>query len=398
MHKSKPKILVVLSRFPFPIDKGDKLRAYFQIKELSTRFEIHLLTVSDVPVLESEKHELSKYCKSVEIINLSRSQVVWSLIRGVFSKLPFQSHYFRSLKMRRRIASVIEDEDIQICYVQLLRMHLNIPMNSSCKYYMDYMDAFSLGMEKRLLKTKFPFNLIVQSEVSRLKYLESIIAYYYHGCSIISKRDAEAIEDFLPYKIDVVPNGIDESYFLDSGVEKEYELVFVGNMGYYPNIRAAKFIVEEILPLVHSLKPGVNLTLVGTNPAEDVLALEGKYVNVTGRVDSVLDYLHKSKIFVAPMFAGQGMQNKLLEAMAAKVPVVTTPHAAEAFQNSNHSGISACYTPEEFAQRIVFLLENEEEAKVQSLKAQEYVRKHYLWSENCKVLTNRFQELIESNE
>ena len=96
MHSSKTykKLVVITSRFPFPLEKGDKLRAYHQIKYLSQFFEIHLISTSDVPIKEEYKQELAPYCKSIQVFQMSILQRIGGLFLKFFQNKPFQVGYF----------------------------------------------------------------------------------------------------------------------------------------------------------------------------------------------------------------------------------------------------------------------------------------------------------------
>lgn len=376
------------------MDKGDKLRAYYQIRELSKKFDVHLLCVADELVAESSVKELKKFCSDVEFFSLSKIRTTFSLFLALFSKLPFQTHYFYSEKLKDRISKLIDEGNVELVYVQLIRSMLNIPFGKNTKYYLDYMDAFSLGMSKREKRTKLPFKIIVTLEKKRLEIIERAIAYHFHGASIITGQDAQALEGHVPSVIDIVPNGIDEAFsHNEEAVKKDIELVFVGNMGYYPNVVASKVIVEEILP---ALDKNIKTYLVGTNPTSDVLKLQKDNVIVTGRVEEVQPYLDRSKIFVAPMYTGQGMQNKILEAMSMGLPVLTTPLAAEAFKELSSSGITVCETVSDFSQTINSLLSDDELRNELGRKSVKYIENYYRWDTATSTLLNKFQELIES--
>lgn len=392
--EKKSKILVVLTRFPYPTDKGDKLRAYYQIRELSKKFDIHLLCVADEQVTSSGLDELKKFCSNVEFFHLSKIRTLFSLFTALFSRLPFQTHYFYHKKLKTRIAQLIDTEDVSLVYVQLVRSMLNIPFGKNTKYYLDYMDAFSLGMSKREKRTNYPFKLIVKLEKKRLETIEQAIAYHFHGTSIITKQDAKALEGHVPSVIDIVPNGIDNAFSRDeNAIKKDIDVVFVGNMGYYPNIVASKVIVEEILP---NLSAQIKTYLVGTNPSAEVLKLQQENVTVTGRVEEVQPYLDRSKIFVAPMYTGQGMQNKILEAMSMGLPVLTTPLAAEAFKELKNSGITVCEAVEEFTKTIESLLEDDELREELGRKSVKYIENYYRWDTATATLVKKFEKLIES--
>ena len=108
-----PKLVVVLSRFPYPLEKGDKLRSYYQIKELSKRFSIHLITLSDTSVDGKSIRELEKYCVSVTVYHLSRLSVLFNSFIALLGKHPIQVgyfyNYFIALKIKKQLQELRPD-------------------------------------------------------------------------------------------------------------------------------------------------------------------------------------------------------------------------------------------------------------------------------------------------
>ena len=148
-------------------------------------------------------------------------------------------------------------------------------------------------------------------------------------------------------------------------------------MAYAPNVDAAEFIVNQILPKLLPKFPQLRLVLCGANPAKRVQALQGPHVIVTGWVDSMAEYYAQSKVFMAPMRLGTGLQNKLLEAMATQLPCVTSPLAAKPLKNADYQkDILVCETPEEYVSIISRLLTDCEFYDEVSQQSYQFVRTH----------------------
>jgi len=174
----------------------------------------------------------------------------------------------------------------------------------------------------------------------------------------------------------------------------EYDLVFIGNMGYPPNVNAAEYLAKEILPLVHKTKPGVTLTLAGATPHPNVLSLKSKYVEVTGFVENIREAYAKAKIFIAPMRIGTGLQNKLLEAMAVKIPSITSSLANSALEAINGEQILVGNTTEEFAAHIIKLLDDERLAEQIAENGYQFVHAKYNW----ESATKKLEDLMMGNK
>ncbi len=390
------KILMALSRFPFPIEKGDKLRAYYQLRELSRNNEVYVVCLTDKMPSEEALYEVKKHCKHLEIIRLSFFNRMLKLLHALFSSAPFQVHYFESSKMKNTLAYLISTNNIDICYVQLLRLFNNIPFELPTKYYLDYMDALSEGMQKRIHYSKWYEKKIVGIEAKRLRLFEEKIAPYFDGHSMISESDTDTFSSKLKEKLDIIPNGVSEEYFVTkiSSIQKEYDIIFTGNMGYHPNIQACKYLIQEILPILKSKGVRVKICLAGIAPSPEVIALKNDDVLVTGYVKDMKEYLIRSKIFVAPLFSGSGLQNKLLEAMAAGLPVITTSLTNKALKAKDKKEIIICNESLKFAEQIIFLLNHPTEAGEIARLGRLFVRENYNWRACNTLLEKSFNNIV----
>lgn len=387
------KILFALSRFPYPTDKGDKLRAFHQIRMLSKAHEVYLVCLTREKVSQKELDVVHQLCKEIKVVHLSRSSVLSNMISGtMMGNEPVQTHYFRSEEMKQAIEEMVLRVRIDVCFVQLLRLIFNIPFHLPCSYYLDYMDAFSAGMAKRISVSRWYEKPFVQLEQERLYWYEKDVKDRFDGYSIITQQDADLLN--IP-DIDVVPNGVDESFFQIEDVPKKYDLIFTGNMGYHPNIQAAKYLVREIKPLLEKKGYRLKICIAGKRPAAEVRALASEDVEVTGFVEDIRTYLWQSKLFAAPLFTGSGLQNKLLEAMAARIPVITTELANAALGAKDGKEVSIGHDAESFATNIAQLMDDTALRQSVGVQGCDYVKQHYDWKACTDILVKRFQELID---
>jgi glycosyltransferase involved in cell wall biosynthesis len=225
---------------------------------------------------------------------------------------------------------------------------------------------------------------LFQAEGKRLSAYENrIFDYFNHHC-IISEQDRNLINHPSKDKIVVIENGIDRRFFEILDVEQKYDLVFTGNMNYPPNIECAEYLVNEILPL---LPASTTVLLSGASPHQRIhqLASENK-VKVTGWVDDIRISYASAKIFVAPLFIGTGLQNKLLEAMAMGLPAVTTPLANNALNAEASKEIMLAENAQGFADQIKLLLDNNAAASQMGQAGKRFVEANYSWSESIDKL------------
>ena len=144
------KLLFLTSRFPYPTNKGDKLRAYYQIKEISKQNEIHLVSLTDVHIKKNEVEHLEKYCKSITILYLPLWRRLLNLTRAFFNNKPFQVNYFYTYSFQNKINKLIEEKKPDHIFCQLIRTALYMKDQHHIPSTLDYMDALSKGIERRI--------------------------------------------------------------------------------------------------------------------------------------------------------------------------------------------------------------------------------------------------------
>ena len=372
------KIFVLLSRFPYPLEKGDKLRAFHQIRHLSENHEIHLCALNDIRIKPEHRNALDPYCKSVHVIDLPKTTIAINILKAFLNGKPLQVGYFYNPAAFRKVNRLIDEIEPDHLFCQLIRVteyvkHRDIPKT------LDYQDVFSKGADRRSKTAKAYLRPVLRSEYWRLKKYEHDIFEYFNNKTIISKPDRDLIPHPDREKIEIVINGVDTDFFSPLETGKEYDLVFTGNMGYPPNVNAANFLVKEILPLVRKKLPDVRLMLAGATPHPSVQALAGKQVKVTGWVDDIRECYAKAKVFIAPMRIGTGLQNKLLEAMSMKIPSITTELANSALKARHGEEIMVGRSAEELADHIISLLTQPELANKIATMGHAFVHDNYNW-------------------
>jgi polysaccharide biosynthesis protein PslH len=387
----RSKILYITSRFPFPLDKGDKLRAYHQIKYLSANYDILLLATDEYDISEKQKKALSNYCSEIHFFKISWIEKFWNTFLALIKFQPLQSGYFYSSKANKKIQSIFLENEIKISFFQLLRTakYQNIATNKSIAV-LDYMDALSVGMQRRLTEEKNLFlKPIIQLEAFLLKKYEKSIFENFSKHLIISEQDKKLMSHLSEKEIFVCSNGIDTEYFDSSKMilKKEYDLLFLGNMSYAPNIVAAQYLVNEILP---TLPKNTKVLIAGSSPVAAVRKLESQQVKVSGWLEDIREAYSKSKIFVAPMKTGTGLQNKLLEAMSMQLPCVSSTLCNNALNAKNETEILIADQLEDYTQKITHLLQNPNKQIEMGTQGRAFVEKHYSWAKNVGDLEDCF--------
>lgn len=386
------KIMLVLSRLPYPLEKGDKLRAYYQLKELSKIHEVILVCFHFGKIEQVYLDELKKYCTEIYIIKLNKVLTFFNLTKALIDSKPFQVHYFYQKRAFKKFRQIIEQTMPAHIYGQLIRTAEYLKPFSIIPTTFDYMDSFSLGMDRRISISSTIFKAIYKEEAKRLKIYEREVFSYFRNKTIISEQDKQAIHHPEKYAIQIVPNGVDFDFFTPVPKNKTHDFLFTGNMQYPPNVQCAIFLVKEVMPLIWKTKPNAKLMICGAEPVPAVKQLQSSRVTVTGWVDDIRDAYNSCEIFIAPMQIGSGLQNKLLEALAMNLPCITSSLANNALGASPESDILVGDTPEEIAQHAIYLLENENAKNEFRNNGFHYVKSYFSWQAHCQKLI----DLIES--
>ena len=189
---------------------------------------------------------------------------------------------------------------------------------------LDYMDSLSKGMERRIKISNIFMKPFVIMEFQRLKRFENLAFEFFNKHIIISENDRKEIAHNKKDTIEIIGNGIDTNYFQKIDTEIKYDIVFIGNLSYLPNIEAANFIAKEVLPKLLEKLQSIKVLIAGSNPSKKVVKLANKNIEVQGWVEDIRKTYSSGKIFFAPMTIGSGLQNKLLEAMSSSIPCITS--------------------------------------------------------------------------
>jgi sugar transferase (PEP-CTERM/EpsH1 system associated) len=390
------KIAVLLSRVPYPLEKGDKLRAYHQIVGLSRRHEIYLIALCDSSSHPEATVQLQPFCKELHILKISRWSKFWNVCRFFFKGLPFQCGFFYRKKAQRQIDRILARVQPDVLYGQMVRVAEYIKGKDIPKV-IDYQDVLSKGMHRRYEQASWWLKPFFKAEFRRLQCYEKKILPLFDRRTIITAVDRDLIPNPAELPIEVVPNGVDFEHYSYQGEAKIYDLIFTGNMNYPPNINAAEYIVNQLLPLLKKHFPQLTTVICGASPSPRVAALARADVIVTGWVDNIAEYYAKSRIFLAPMQLGTGLQNKLLEAMSMQLPCITSPLAGKPLMHSNNTNNNfiVCNSKTDYIEAITLLLTNPEKYREIANNGYRFVRAHYEWKASNELLLRILEETHE---
>ena len=394
------KITIVAQRFPYPLDRGDRLTIYHLIKHLSVRHEVSLITFTEPYHEPSWNDELAPYCARIATIPMRKWRCYANCMLGLFSKSPLQVHYNYDPAMAALVKQVVEQTEPDLLYAHYIRMGQYV------EPYRHYPRVLAMQLSMTLNYERLAENAatwihkaIYNIEHRKLRRFEADFARKFDQVMLISPRDLKAVAADPPLtNVFFNPHGVDFDYFApDPAITKEANtLAFSGNMRYMPNVDAAVYFCKKILPLIREKVPSVKLYILGTRPTPEVVALANDpAVIVTGRVDDLREYMNRAEVAVVPMRIVAGLLNKVLEGLAMALPIVATPQANEGIKAVDGTHIVVADTPQQFAMQVVDLLKNPDRRNELGAAGREFIRQKWSWEAHLNELEQTFVELAE---
>jgi len=400
------KILIVTPSFPYPPDTGGTIRIYNLIKNLAKENEIQLISLAGGKINEDAVSELKKYCTNVHLAHMTGRMKLLQIpkVIGRFMKgQPFMLKYAESDELNGLLRNITNECNIDIIQFEHSFMANNVSQlcgnlkarkvlmfhNIACaQYYRVYKVEKSIFKKIRHLLEWVPmFNW------------EPKIAEYFDKSVVVSDIDKNLLQFLNPMlDISVIPNGVDAKSIIPFPLGgRGKSLLFVGSMDYEPNEDAVRYFCKDVFPLLKKDIPEIKLTVVGKNPPTDLQKLsENPDIIITGHVDDILPFYQKAVLSVVPLRSGGGTRLKILEAMATGTPIVSTAIGCEGLDVVDNKNIMIANTPEEFANKIIHLVSNEDAWNKVALEGRKLVEEMYDWELIACSLQDVYKRLVHS--
>jgi glycosyltransferase involved in cell wall biosynthesis len=396
------KILMLSSTFPYPPTRGGtQVRTFNLLKYLSERHAIALITQSSEDVTDAEVEELREWVE--ELVVFPQPQVL-DAETGILGKVqrfstflqqgtpPSVLHHY-STEIQQWVDEAVEagqfevitcEHSVNEIYVRPeWRQQLRTVVNIHSSVYGTCRNHLETGTSENMLRDQLNLPLLRRYEEQYCSKFTDIV--------VTTAEDRRQIAAFNPEaQISVIPNGVDFTLYPKRTSDPGgHQLVFVGAMDTLPNIDAVRFFSLDVFPEILQRYPDAQLKLVGTKPIQSVLELgERPGITVTGRVPSVVEYLHQATVCVVPLRTGFGIKNKTLEAMAAGVPVVGSDRGLEGLAvDGGDVPLRALRAnePAEYVYAVTRLFEDRQLRKKLSENGRSLIENKYTWERAGKL-------------
>ena len=387
------RLLYLTPRFPNPSLKGDQLVAYHRLRALGRRHEIALVSLVESDEELSRVDDVRECCASVDIVRLPRYRAIARVAVGALvSKAPLQILYYRSAELERRVRELVQTQSFDVAHAFMLRMapYLRLVPAPSV---LDAMDSMQLRMQRNVAVEHSLRRWLFRAELRRVTPYEREIGPATDTVIVLSERDAE----FFPGATTAaIGNGVEtEAFAPDPRLREPDTIVFSGIMSYPPNVHAARWFAEHCFPAVRAAVPGARLLLAGASPPAELRELDGRDgITVTGFVESMPATLNRASVAVAPMLSGAGMQNKVLEAMACGLAVVTTPLGLGSIRAEPGHDLVVAEGAEAFAAAVVELLGDPDRTRELGERARACVIERHSWEQAASDVEAIYERIL----
>ncbi|MFV2072224.1 MAG: glycosyltransferase [Thermoanaerobaculales bacterium] len=365
------RVLLTASRFPLPPWRGNQARTLEWLNALSGDGH-QVLLLCPRPDRRGALHEIT-----VEVRHYQPS-VGSGVARALAGRRPIQEGLYEGAGARRVVADAVREWNPDLAVVQMVRCGWAADVVTSSApsppVLFDAIDAMGLHFERASSSMPWPLRAVYRIEAARCRRRERFLVEGARITAAVAGRDLDALG--VPHRrgrvIPVAGREPASVADLDGGPT----VLLSGNLGYRPTVRGALWFARRVWPELLRRVPGARWVLAGARPAGAVRRLaEMPGVEVHADVADLAPFLLAARVAIAPMSSGSGVPMKVLEAMAAGVPVVADPWAAAGLEEP--AAVAAAERPEEWVDELALLLEKRDAARLAAQRGHDLWRRIY---------------------
>lgn len=380
------RILALTSRVPWPPREGHQLRSCHVLDALASQHQVHLLSClrqdDDPDAPSALRAKLAGFETFPIPAERSRAALAGALARGIATRTPFVVAKYHIAAMQRRIAGLagrydLIHVDMLPLISQLTGVDTRVPIVLNAHNVEHALLAARTKVEARLAARAF-----LRTQVPKLRAFEQAACARASAILACSEDDAIQLRQLAPdTPVHVIPNGVDldRNRPDDSVAVKPAQLVFVGQMGWFPNRDGIEWFFAEIMPRILEQRRDARLVVVGKTGGLKVPDALRDHVELAGFVDDVRRPVLEATVYVVPLRAGSGTRLKVLEAMALGKAIVTTRTGSEGIELTPGRDALFADDPVEFARAVVQLLERPNEVARLGAAARAVAENRYGW-------------------
>lgn len=394
------KVLVLTSKFIWPLNDGGVIRDFNLLRETAKRHEVYLLSFLINQTDRDYFSALKPYCKKIIGVDLRRPKwlALKNAVLGTIGSRPFILREYFQGDMAETIEKVITEENIDVIHAHFLHMGQYITKKKLASLVYDphnlehiLWKRLSENLENSLKRT------FAKLQCQKLIHWQQIVAANSEVCVTLSDKDRDEYLRIAPYAdITTVPNGVDIEFWSPiPNKDEPYSIIYFGNLSWLPQADAAIYFYDKIFPHVLANVPEVKLYIVGQNPPESVKKLASDRIIVTGFVEDIRQYIARTAVVVMPLRIGAGTKHRIFQALAMKKSIVATSVAAEGIALKHGETVMLADEAEVFAKHTITLLRKPELRKKLGHAGWKLVHEQYNWVKIYEILDSVFRRAVE---
>ncbi len=388
MSATKPSLLFLAHRIPYPPTKGEKLRAYNLLKGLAETYDIWLGAPLDDPDDWQYRDALDPYCVETCIADIRGRTRHRAAVEAIAKGEPVSYSYFRHRGLMDWVAARTAERtfDAVFIYSSGAAPYLKAIRNTPAATIIDFVDVDSEKWRALGESAKGPMKHIYTREAKLLRNEEHRLGSTSDVNLLVTDAEGALFTELTGLPASTVGNGVDTNYWgAAKSIPSPYSgtrqrIIFTGVMDYEPNVEAVLWFADDVMPRLRRTERNIEFVIAGGRPTRTVLSLaEAPDITVTGRVEDMRGWLGHADLAVAPLLLARGVQNKVLEAMAAGTPVLTTPPALTGIDAVPGRDTLVCESGECLAASILEMLDDTEKRRAMADSAMNFVQSGYGW-------------------
>jgi polysaccharide biosynthesis protein PslH len=394
---NKMNILYVCHRFPYPPKRGGKIRPFNMIRHLSARHDVTVASLARSAEEAREGAGLAQHCSGYQLSGVNDRVQALRMVARLPTATPSSFGFFYSPDLARKVRRLLAAQRFDLIFVHCSSAAQYVAHVRDVPKILDFGDMDSQKWLEYARYKPFPLSLGYWLEGHKLERTERRLATRFDLCTATTRAEWETLNAYgSAVATDWFPNGVDAEYFAPTDEAFDRDVIsFVGRMDYYPNQQCMLEFCRSTLPLIRARRPAAKLLIVGADPSPEIRRLQAiPGVTVTGSVPDVRPFVRRSALMVAPLRIARGTQNKLLEAMAMGVPVVTSPAAAGGVDALDRKHFLVASTPEEVCRAVLHVLESPGERARLAHAGRARMLSHHDWDRSMQRLDRILERCI----
>jgi len=356
------RVLVLSQRLPYAPNRGDRVRVYHMLREVGAHVEVDVAALVHDAEEESHAVDLRGIAGEVITARVPRARNLARAAAALPGPVPLTHILLAAPALVPALTALVSRRrpDVTLAFCSSMARFALEPPLSSVPCVIDMIDADSAKWAALAEAARAPMRWIYRREARLLGGFEALVIQKAFMTLVVNQKERDALDALSPHgRIQIIENGVDVASFAPrSAPAPSATVVFCGVMNYGPNVQGAVWLATEVWPIVRAARADARLVIVGASPSSKVAALasQASGIVVTGAVADVRPYLWDAAVAAAPLHIARGVQNKVLEAVAAGLPCVVTGAVAEGLPGEIAPACRVGNTAHEFAGALTALL------------------------------------------